>query len=157
MAESLEAFGQSRILAGLECQYCHCDTKLVDSSVVYGKSYGLIYFCEGCEAYVGVHHGTNKSKGSVANATLREKRKQAHAALDPLWLRKTHTRKALYKGLSRWLDTLPHETHIGMFNELMCDEVIRYAFYVKSNGIPYGLELDKARGRATKTRPEVEQ
>lgn len=137
----------NRIRAGLECQYCNSDTELVNSSVIYGKDYGDIYLCKPCDAYVGVHEGTTKAKGTVANAELRDQRKTAHAFFDPLWMKKVVTRKALYKGLSNWLEKSPDETHIGMFDTEECDEVIKYALHVKRKGIPYGLERDKAKAR----------
>ena len=37
------------------CDYCGRETEYVDSKVIYGKSYGKIYLCRNCMAYVGVH------------------------------------------------------------------------------------------------------
>ena len=34
------------------CDYCGTKADLVDSSVIYGKSYGDIYLCPNCGAYV---------------------------------------------------------------------------------------------------------
>jgi len=48
------------ILRGKKCPYCKGETKYVDSSLVYGRSYGMMYLCEPCDAYVGVHHKTSK-------------------------------------------------------------------------------------------------
>jgi len=45
----------------------------------------MIYLCRSCDAYVGVHKGTDKPKGRLANAELREYKKKAHSAFDPLW------------------------------------------------------------------------
>ena len=42
------------------CDYCGRETEYVDSKVIYGKSYGKIYLCRNCMAYVGVHKGTDK-------------------------------------------------------------------------------------------------
>lgn len=51
------------------CPYCGRVAKYVDSSVIYyGHSYGMAYLCRPCNAYVGVHHGTDRPKGSLANA-----------------------------------------------------------------------------------------
>ena len=35
------------------CDYCGRETEYVDSKVIYGKSYGKIYLCRNCMAYVG--------------------------------------------------------------------------------------------------------
>lgn len=54
------------------CPYCGRVAKYVDSSVIYyGHSYGMAYLCRPCNAYVGVHSGTDRPKGSLANAELR--------------------------------------------------------------------------------------
>ena len=37
----------------------------------YGVDYGMIYYCPQCGAYVGVHKGTDRAKGRLANAELR--------------------------------------------------------------------------------------
>jgi hypothetical protein len=62
------------------CSYCEAQALLVDSAVVYGRSYGSIYLCVNwpkCDAYVGVHDGGNQPKGTMANAELRTWRKKA--------------------------------------------------------------------------------
>jgi hypothetical protein len=38
------------------CPYCNQESQFVDSSVIYGKSYGMIYLCSDCDAYVGCHN-----------------------------------------------------------------------------------------------------
>ena len=42
------------------CDYCGRQAEYVDSKVIYGKSYGMMYLCRNCMAYVGVHKGTDK-------------------------------------------------------------------------------------------------
>ena len=59
------------------CDYCGRETEYVDSKVIYGKSYGKIYLCRNCMAYVGVHKGTDKPLGRLANAELRNWKKAA--------------------------------------------------------------------------------
>lgn len=65
------------------CDYCGRQAEYVDSKVVYGKSYGMMYLCRNCMAYVGVHKGTDKPLGRLANAELRYWKKRAHAVFDP--------------------------------------------------------------------------
>lgn len=50
------------------CNYCGTPADFVDSSVVYhGHSFGMIYLCPRCGAYVGVHKGSDKPLGRLAN------------------------------------------------------------------------------------------
>lgn len=67
----------------VHCDYCGRRAEYVDSKVIYGKSYGMIYLCRNCMAYVGVHKGSDKPLGRLANAQLRHWKKEAHAAFDP--------------------------------------------------------------------------
>lgn len=121
------------------------ETKYVDSAIVYGKSYGMIYYCAPCQAWVGVHHGhSRKALGRVANAELREWKKKAHAAFDALWQRKinkevrngakrhgrgymntrSRCRNAAYQWLSEALNIPKKQAHIGMFDVEQCRRVV---------------------------------
>lgn len=104
------------------CQYCNQKSELVDSSVIYGRSYGLIYLCKPCDAYVGVHKGTTKPLGILANAELREWKKKAHAAFDPLWENGKYTRKKAYRILADKLGE--EEVHIGESDVDKCKKII---------------------------------
>ena len=43
------------ILSGKICPYCGKESELIDSTEIYnGKSYGKMYICRPCDAYVGV-------------------------------------------------------------------------------------------------------
>ncbi len=106
------------------CPYCERKSKLVNSSVIYGRDYGWAYLCKPCDAYVGCHKGTKKSKGSLANAELREVRKQTHALFDPVWRNKLLSRSDAYSWLAKLLNIPKSECHIGMFNVEMCQSAI---------------------------------
>jgi len=70
------------------CPYCGKNAVLTDSAVVYhGRSYGMIWLCRPCWAYVGTHKNSRKHAplGRIANAELRDWKKKVHAAFDPLW------------------------------------------------------------------------
>ena len=59
------------------CDYCGTPADFVDSSVVYhGHSFGMIYLCPRCGAYVGVHKGSDKPLGRLANSELRNWKRQ---------------------------------------------------------------------------------
>lgn len=119
------------LLDGNTCPYCNRPTKYVDSAVVYSRSYGKIYYCSDCQAWVGVHKGTNKALGRLANAELREWKIEAHKYFDPLWqkkmqqgLSKTQARRRAYKWLAGLMGIPASETHIGMFDVDQCKRVV---------------------------------
>lgn len=60
------------------CPYCDNESELVDSEVVYGKSYGMMFLCSPCDAYVGCHKDSpnNRPLGTLANRSLRSLRKR---------------------------------------------------------------------------------
>lgn len=109
------------------CDYCGKPTVLVDSAIVYeGRSYGMIWYCKSCQAWVGCHQGTNKPLGRLANAELRVQKRFAHAAFDPIWRGKTSfTRRAAYAWLAEEMGLPLEQTHIGMFDVDQCKQVIK--------------------------------
>jgi len=109
----------------IPCDYCGRPAKLVDSSLVYGKSYGMIYYCAPCRAWVGVHKGTTKPLGRLANKELREWKKAAHAAFDPLWKGGKMKRNAAYTWLAKQMGLPVKRTHIGMFDINECKKVVK--------------------------------
>ncbi len=108
----------------INCDYCQHETKFVSSKVVYGVDYGMIYLCRPCGAWVGVHVGTVKPKGRLANAKLRKLRVKAHKAFDPIWMNGKKKRGTAYKRLSEWLEIDYEDCHIGLFDEAMCRKVV---------------------------------
>jgi len=116
----------------IECPYCHKESVLVDSKEIYGKSYGMSWWCRPCDAYVGCHEGTDKPLGRLADKELREWKIKAHAAFDPLWrtkmrvsvCSKSKARRLGYKWLSNILNIDVKDCHIGMFDTDMCKRVV---------------------------------
>jgi len=121
------------------CQYCGRDAFLEDSIEAYGRELGFqIFLCRPCEAWVGVHKGTNKPLGTLANKELRDWRKKAHAAFDPLWqkkleirrrqrgadYKKVYARGSGYKWLREQMGVPKSNCHIGMFTIEQCQQVI---------------------------------
>ena len=114
------------VLQGKRCPYCWAPTALVDSAEVYrGKSYGPIHLCRDCNAYVGCHKGTFTALGRLANASLRRKKMDFHAALDPIWKSGKMGRNELYGWLAGRMGIDRELCHGGMFDEQQCDEAIR--------------------------------
>jgi hypothetical protein len=110
------------------CPYCGEVAEFCSSArVYYGKHYGDIYLCE-ClpeKAYVGVHKGTERPKGTLANKELRELRKKVHAVFDPIWKEKRKTRSKAYKWLANEMKINTKKCHIGMFNIEQCKQAIQ--------------------------------
>ena len=126
---------------GRVCPYCGEKTKLVDSAVIYGTSYGMIYLCAPCDAYVGVHSGTTRALGRLANAELREWKKNAHAHFDPIWqdrlvtklirnmnapgrVLRMNVRQQAYWWLSKVTGIPEKRCHIGMMDVDQCKKVV---------------------------------
>lgn len=114
------------IMRGEICPYCGAKPELIDSAEIYnGTSYGPIYICRPCNAYVGVYENTNKPLGRLANAGLRELKKQAHEVFDKIWrLKYKRGRHQAYYWLSKQLKLPFDYTHIGMMDEDYCRKTI---------------------------------
>lgn len=127
------------------CPYCEEKPEYVNSITVYGTSYGMIYLCRGCDAYVGVHKGSDRPLGRLANKELREAKKKAHFYFDSLWKAKiqigirnqsklkkgkgyaiwrSKCRTSAYRWLSKTMNIDFKYTHIGMFNIEQCNKVV---------------------------------
>lgn len=112
------------VLTGRKCPYCSQQSVYTDSVVIYGKSYGMVYYCKPCDAWVGVHKTDNVTAlGRLANAELRASKKLAHYYFDQLWKKGHLSRQLAYKWLSKVLGTDPEYTHIGMFDAEQCNRV----------------------------------
>lgn len=110
----------------LTCQYCHAPAKLVDSTVIYGRSYGPAWVCSNypaCDAYCGCHRGTTRPLGTLANAELRKARSGTHAMFDPMWRasRKKHARDDAYRWLAKVMDLDKEACHVGSFTLEQCE------------------------------------
>jgi uncharacterized protein DUF3268 len=117
----------------VECPYCGKPAGLVDSKEVYRESYGNIWLCRPCQAWVGVHKndGKNRPLGTLANSETRHARKMAHARFDPLWQTrqgkhgsKGKVRSEAYAWLSGHLGIPVNDCHIAMFDLKTCVRVI---------------------------------
>lgn len=118
-----------KIMQGLVCPYCNKPSVLTDSVVIYGRSYGMIYLCKGCDAYVGVHKGTDRALGRLANRELRFWKKEAHKYFDMIWKPPLElvSRSFAYEKLSEWMGLPGEQTHIGMFDVDQCKSVVEFA------------------------------
>ena len=116
---------QHFIYEGKICPYCGKETELIDSAEIYhGVSYGWMYICRPCDAYMGCYKGTKKALGRLANAELRKYKHEAHDVFDLIWEKHFMKRPQAYTWLSKQLDTERDYTHIGMFDVETCKKVI---------------------------------
>ena len=85
----------------------------------------LLFFsrCKPCNAYVGCYPD-GRPLGRLANAELRRAKMAAHAAFDPVWKSGRMARSEAYSWLSKQLGIRPEDTHIGMFDVEMCNQVV---------------------------------
>lgn len=115
------------------CPYCGDTAQLVDSIRVYRRSYGMIWLCRPCDAYVGTHKDSpnHVPLGRLANNELRVWKMRAHAEFDPIWHRimereqcsKSRARNTAYSWLAEQLGITVQDCHIGMFDVPMCRRV----------------------------------
>ena len=83
-----------------------------------------LYVCSGypaCDAYVGVHAGTLRPKGSLANGDLRHKRIEAHRLFDAIWKNGIMSRKDAYRWIQDIFSLSDAQAHIGQFSDYRCD------------------------------------
>lgn len=109
------------------CPYCGGGTRTRAASEVYGgrtnsAQWGNLLVCKNfpiCDAYVGIHEGTNSPKGTLANRTLRDLRKKAHALFDAYAVNgHIVTRKEAYGIAGQWMGVIPF--HIGDLRDEGC-------------------------------------
>lgn len=113
------------IFEGKICPYCKQPTEFVDSSEVYRESHGMIYLCRPCRAWVRIHKDSEAAAlGRLANAELREWKKKAHDAFDPIWKSNLMSREQAYAWLSEKLKVPRHYTHIGFFGVETCKKLV---------------------------------
>jgi len=114
------------------CPYCRSAAKLVTGNVIYPHRPDLaslkFWQCKPCGAFVGTHKNSSSHAplGTLANATLRRDRSQAHAAFDPLWRDGSMSRTDAYRWASNVLKLPLPKTHIAMMTSEQC-ETLRLA------------------------------
>ncbi|MFM9434552.1 hypothetical protein ACFDR9_001611 [Janthinobacterium sp. CG_23.3] len=118
--------------APTRCRYCNAEVELVGNEQIYRRAYGewpWAYLCTDleCGAYVGLHPFTAIPLGTMADAELREWRKSAKDAFNPLWqdgLEKRFSRSGAYAWLSGQLGIDAGACHVGWFDIGECQRVI---------------------------------
>lgn len=129
-AQKLTAWVSNEVLNGRICPYCCQDSIYVDSAELYGgKSFGMVYLCEPCQAWVGVHRETDNALGRLADSMLRRWKRKAHEAFDPLWKGGGFKRNEAYGWLAKKLAIPIEYCHIGYFDVFLCKRVTEVTGY----------------------------
>lgn len=115
----------------INCPYCQSPALLRPATAVHGSaalSRGrYLYVCSHwpeCDAYVSAHKKSRLPMGTLANSSLRHKRILAHRALANLQVSHKMEKWAAYLWLQGKLGLTDSQTHIGLFSEQMCEQVI---------------------------------
>ncbi|MBP3595289.1 MAG: hypothetical protein J6J44_12215 [Lachnospiraceae bacterium] len=113
----------------VKCPYCGRNAVLRSARYVYKDAAfeKNLYVCSGypeCDAYVGVHEGTQVPKGTLANGDLRHKRIEAHRLFDAIWKNGVFSRKDAYRWMQDVFCLTDTQAHIGEFSEYRCDCLI---------------------------------
>ena len=113
----------------IKCPYCGSQAFLRPASVVHEHAAPgeEVYLCArfpACDAYVSAHRDSHLPMGTLADKALRQKRRQAHIALNRLWEQGLMTRKEAYRWLQVQLSLPESEAHIGRFSAYRCEQVI---------------------------------
>lgn len=90
------------------------------------------WLCSCCWGYVGCHRDTLKPLGTPADKETRQAREAAHAAFDPLWMKRQRpsglsrnvARSRGYKWLAEQLGIERKKCHIGDMNAEMAIRVV---------------------------------
>jgi len=86
-----------------------------------------------CDSYIGAHKKSMRPMGTMADSNLRNKRIEAHRALDAIWKNGYMTKHSTYIWLQNRLNLREKDTHIGKFSYYLCEQTIRECTdYIKS-------------------------
>ena len=122
----------------IKCPYCGAHAVLQKGTYVYGdkSKEEYLYVCTNypaCDSYVGVHAGTKKPKGTLANAELRNKRIKTHRIFDQIWKSNLMTKKEAYRWMTYAMGLSFEMGHIAKFSEYRCDELMKISKDVLAN------------------------
>ena len=121
------------------CPYCQAPAEKVGGGVIYPHrkdlAHKFFWRCPGsCAAWVGSHPGTDRPLGRLANEELRNMKRAAHDAFDPIWRAVGNNKKAqraaksrAYEALARELGIPRDEAHIAMMDVELCRRTIAAA------------------------------
>lgn len=136
------------------CQYCNQPAKLVGGDYIYPHRTDLFdkkfWQCANGheESYVGCHPNTSTPLGCLANAELRQAKKETHKVFDPIWREKFASRGAAYRWLASAMKIRVKDCHMGMFTVEQCKQ----AALIATHELTY-LRNAQATGYTAELRP----
>ena len=110
------------------CRYCGPNTPVFTghhAEVYRGRSYGdwpYVYLCEICNAYVGIHKGTDLPLGTLADEALRKSRKANKQRFNFFLEVGGMKRSEAYKWLAGEMGIPDSECHWGLFEADQCEQ-----------------------------------
>jgi hypothetical protein len=126
------------------CDYCGNEACLTRGKDIYPNMPSVhrlsFWKCTPCQAWVGCHKRgawTVQADGSrlvsdgtlpmgrLAKADLRDAKRRAHRAFDPLWQNAGLSRRVAYAWLAHQLRIPVVDCHIGEFDAARCEQVIK--------------------------------
>ena len=108
------------------CDYCGKPAWFISSGTISRIDFGMIWYCPDCRAWVGVHKGTDRPLGRLADTRLRRLKKAAHRALDGLLRGKEpSTKKAIYEWLAGEMSIPLDKCYISMLDADQCEQLIK--------------------------------
>ena len=114
----------------VSCNYCGKAAGLFAGKEVYPHRPELaerhFWVCWPCDAWVGcLNRGDgDEPMGELADEALRDARRAAHAAFDPLWQQGVMTREAAYEWLAEAMDIPLIRCRIGRMSLADCRRVV---------------------------------
>lgn len=122
----------------IRCSYCGRPAVLKPASEIYHdpNRKGYVYACSNypaCNCYVGTYPGTKVPMGTLADPELRKKRIQAHQAFDQIWQNGIFSRDQAYRWLADKFGLALSQTHIALFSQYLCEQVIAESEQVLQN------------------------
>lgn len=113
----------------MRCPYCggHAVLRSADGIYYDNSRNVMLYVCSHypqCDSYVRTHAGTTIPVGTMANAELRNLRKEAHHYFDRLYKSGLMTKEGAYQWLADTISAPLSQAHIGYLGEYYCREVI---------------------------------
>ena len=116
----------------IKCPYCGALAQLRPASALGkikpaydGKRFYVCSRYPRCDAYVEAHAASGLPMGTLANRQLRWKRRDAHVALEKLWLEGHMTKSDAYRWMRTQMGIPETDAHIGKFSEYRCEQLIR--------------------------------
>ena len=115
----------------IKCPYCGSQAFLRPASVLgkHGPTQDdeKYYVCARypfCDSYVKAHRHNQMPMGTLANAELRKKRREAHKVFQQLIDRGFMSRSEAYRWLQLQMGLPQEDAHIAKFSEWRCEQVI---------------------------------